>query len=74
MNAEERLAQIEESARRRQARRRQTLREQGLSMQNVWLKPDVKAAIDAQVSSGRFKSRMAAIEWALSATFEEKSA
>jgi hypothetical protein len=70
MTAEERLAELKAADIRRQTRRREALKQKGMTQQNVWLKPSVKAVIDQAIQNGRFK----AIEWALASAFEEKSA
>lgn len=74
MTAEERLAELKAADTRRQTRRREALKQKGMTQQNVWLKPSVKAVIDQAIQNGRFKSRTEAIEWALASAFEEKSA
>ena len=74
MTAEERLAELKAADIRRQTRRREALKQKGMTQQNVWLKPSVKAVIDQAIQNGRFKSRTEAIEWALASAFEEKSA
>lgn len=74
MTAEERLAELKAADTRRQTRRREALKQKGMTQQNVWLKPSVKAVIDQAIQNGRFRSRTEAIEWALASAFEEKSA
>ncbi|MEE7449965.1 hypothetical protein MRF4_20335 [Methylobacterium radiotolerans] len=74
MTAEERLAELKAADIRRQTRRREALKQKGMTQQNVWLKPSVKAVIDQAIQNGRFKSRTEAIEWALASAFEEKTA
>ncbi|KQQ19144.1 hypothetical protein ASF53_24100 [Methylobacterium sp. Leaf123] len=74
MNAEERLAELAAGAQRRQAKRRDALRQKGMVQQNVWLSGSTRSLLDQQVETGRFKSRAAAIEWALESVFaQEKS-
>ncbi len=45
-----------------------------MTQQNIWLTPAIKAAIDAEVASGRFRSRTQAIEAALASVFERSTA
>ncbi|MGT2489294.1 hypothetical protein ACU4GA_32055 [Methylobacterium oryzae CBMB20] len=49
MTAEERLAELKAADIRRQTRRREALKQKGMTQQNVWLKPSVKAVIDQAI-------------------------
>lgn len=72
MTAEERLAELTAGAQRRQAKRRDALRQKGMVQQNVWLSGSTRNLLDEQVEMGRFKSRAAAIEWALMSAFAKE--